>query len=63
MQTRVKIFKGFVDDIENIINGWAQQEGITILNTSFCYGEKGGVFQLGHVFVIVVYQRPAEPSA
>ena len=52
MKNSVQVFKGSINDIEDIINAWAAQNRATILNTSLCYDVQG---MTGHVFVIVVY--------
>ena len=52
MQNAVQVFKGSINTIQDMINEWAEQNQVTILNTSMCYDEPVG---MGHVFVIVVY--------
>ncbi|MBC7807045.1 MAG: hypothetical protein H7145_12945 [Akkermansiaceae bacterium] len=52
MQNAVQVFKGSINDVQDVINEWAQRTQATILNTSMCYDEGAG---LGYVFVIVVY--------
>ena len=61
MFTAVQVFKGSINEIQDLINNWAQREQVTILNTSMCYDEPAG---FGSVFVMVVYQRTvaAQPT-
>jgi hypothetical protein len=53
MGTRVKVFKGSINEVESVINEWAESNGARVLNTSMCYDEPTG---FGYVFVIVVYE-------
>jgi hypothetical protein len=57
MESRVKVFKGSINDVEDEINSWAAQARVRILNTSLCYDDKA-TFP-GAVFVIVVYEAAA----
>lgn len=51
--TRVKVFKASINEVEDLINEWAESNGVRILNTSLCYDEPK---TYGDVFVIVVYE-------
>ncbi|BDI30766.1 hypothetical protein CCAX7_28170 [Capsulimonas corticalis] len=53
MKNGVQVFKGSINDIQDMINSWATQNRATILSTSLCYDTNAAV--IGHVFVIVVY--------
>lgn len=53
MGTRVKVFKGSINEMEDVINEWAETNGVRVLNTAMCYDEPAG---FGCVFVIVVYE-------
>jgi hypothetical protein len=50
----VKVFKGSINEIDAVINHWAHQSQVRIVNASMTYDDKG---PMGSVFVIVVYER------
>lgn len=54
MQTQVKIFKGSINEVEEMINDWASRTRATIQNASISYDEKASY--PGAVFVLVVYE-------
>jgi hypothetical protein len=58
--SRIKVFKGSINQMEATINEWAETNAARILSTSMCYDEGAG---LGSIFVIVLYDQRATAAA
>ena len=54
MQSRVKVFKGSVNQVESLINEWVEDVNAKIINVSMTYDANGIIS--GGVFVIVAYE-------